>query len=175
MFRRKLLKRPLARRCPTEYIQPHGLHPCSLPTERDQATACSGRSNMGRIGWTAMRGDELLIPAPKPLQKLPDWRVGKSGGLVLSSSARVTQMTYQTAIGVRYPELVTVNPTGCTFGRFVPPDEDLPGGFLPVFWDVPRANVHAVVDIGAVVDWLQFQINLPSSCQIKLGGPAQSK
>ena len=30
-------------------------------------------------------------------------------------------MTYQTAIGVRYPELVTVNPTGCTFGRFVPP------------------------------------------------------
>ena len=25
MFRRKLLKRPLALRCPTEYIQPHGL------------------------------------------------------------------------------------------------------------------------------------------------------
>ena len=66
-------------------------------------------------------------------------------------------MTYQTVIGVRYPELVTVNPTGCTFGRFVPPDEDLLGGFLPVFWDVPRANLHAVVDIGAVVDWLRFQ------------------
>ena len=70
----------------------------------------------------------------------------------LSSSARVTQMTYQTVIGVRYPELVTVNPTGCTFGRFVPPDEDLLGGFLPVFWDVLRANLHAVVDIDAVVD-----------------------
>ena len=48
-------------------------------------------------------------------------------------------------------------PTGCTFGRFVPPDEDLRGGFLPVFWDVPRANLHAVVDVGAVVDWLQLQ------------------
>ena len=66
-------------------------------------------------------------------------------------------MTYQTVIGVRYPELVTASPTGCTFGRFVPSEEDLLGGFLPVFWDVPRANLHAVVDIGAVVDWLQFQ------------------
>ena len=28
------------------------------------------------------------------------------------------------------------------------------GGFLPVFWDVPRARLHAVVDIGTVVDWL---------------------
>ena len=28
------------------------------------------------------------------------------------------------------------------------------GGFLPIFWDVPRANTHAVEDIGAVVDWL---------------------
>ena len=23
-----------------------------------------------------------------------------------------------------------------------------------MFWDVPRANIHAVEDIGAVVDWL---------------------
>ena len=52
---------------------------------------------------------------------------------------------------------MTPSPTGCTFGRFVPPDEDLRGGFLPVFWDVPRANLHAVVDVGAVVDWLQSQ------------------
>ena len=43
------------------------------------------------------------------------------------------------------------NPTGC-IGSFVPPDEDLLGGFLPVFWDVLRANLHAVVDIDAVVD-----------------------
>ena len=30
----------------------------------------------------------------------------------------------------------------------------LRGGFLPVFWDVPRADTHAVEDIGAVVEWL---------------------
>ena len=35
-----------------------------------------------------------------------------------------------------------------------PTENPLPGGFLPIFWDVPRANIHAVEDIGAVVDWL---------------------
>ena len=39
--------------------------------------------------------------------------------------------------------------------RFVPPQKELLGGFLPVFWDVPRSRLHAVVDIGAVVEWLQ--------------------
>ena len=115
MFRRKLLKRPLARRCPTEYIQPHGLpdiaarylegHPDSpqdtlarflrkeikpLPALVDQIWAeLVGQGELKAstqvqkaalvILWMAMRGDELLIPAPKPLQKLADWRVGKSG------------------------------------------------------------------------------------------------
>ena len=66
-------------------------------------------------------------------------------------------MTYQTGIGVRYPELVSTSSTGCSFGSFVSSDEDLQGGFVPVFWDLPWANLHAVVDIGAVVDWLRFQ------------------
>ena len=75
-------------------------------------------------------------------------------GLVLSSSARVSQVTYQTAVGVRYPELVTFNGTQWKFGKYVQQESPLPGGFLPIFWDVPRANIHAVEDIRAVVDWL---------------------
>ena len=75
-------------------------------------------------------------------------------GLVLSSSARVSQVTYQTVVGVRYPELVTFNGTNWNFGKFVPPERPQRGGFLPIFWDVPRADTHAVEDIGAVVDWL---------------------
>ena len=75
-------------------------------------------------------------------------------GLVLSSSARVSQVTYQTVVGVRYPELVTYNGTQWQFGKYVQQESPLPGGFLPIFWDVPRANIHAVEDIGAVVDWL---------------------
>ena len=73
---------------------------------------------------------------------------------MLSSSARVSQVTYQTVVGVRYPELVTFNGTSWNFGKYVPHERPQRGGFLPIFWDVPRANTHAVQDIGAVVDWL---------------------
>jgi len=65
-------------------------------------------------------------------------------GLVLSSSARVSQVTYQTVVGVRYPELVEQTPTGWSFGRFVSQKEPLKEGFLPVFWDVPPARMHAL-------------------------------
>ena len=41
-----------------------------------------------------------------------------------------------------------------TFGKFVTHERPRRGGFLPVFWDVPRADTHAVEDIGAVVEWL---------------------
>ena len=75
-------------------------------------------------------------------------------GLVLSSSARVSQVTYQTVVGVRYPELVTFNGTSWNFGKFVTHEIPRRGGFLPVFWDVPGADTHAVEDIGAVLDWL---------------------
>ena len=75
-------------------------------------------------------------------------------GIGADRSARVSQVTYQTVVGVRYPELVTYNGTQWKFGKYVQQESPLPGGFLPIFWDVPRANIHAVEDIGAVVDWL---------------------
>jgi len=36
---------------------------------------------------------------------------------VLSSSARLSHVTYQTVVGVRYTELVTFNGTGWNFGK----------------------------------------------------------
>ena len=63
-------------------------------------------------------------------------------------------MTYQAVVGARYPELVLPGPSAWQFGRFIPQQDSLCGGFLPVFWDVPRARLHAVGDIGAVVEWL---------------------
>ena len=62
-------------------------------------------------------------------------------GLVLSSSARVSQVTYQN------PELVTFNGTSWNFGKFVTHEIPQRGGFLPIFWDVPRADTHAVEDL----------------------------
>ena len=192
-FRRNLLKRPLALRCPTEYIQPQGLaeiavrylegHPDSpqdtlthfLREDPNPPPALVEQIWAELVGqsepevdtqvqkaalvilWMALQSDDIIHICSKTYAEAAGLAGKQRWGLVLSSSARVTRMTYQTVIGVRYPELVTASPTGCTFGRFVPSEEDLLGGFLPVFWDVPRANLHAVVDIGAVVDWLQFQ------------------
>ena len=91
-------------------------------------------------------------------------------GLVLSSSARVSQVTYQTVVGVRYPELVTFNGTQWKFGKYVAQERPLRDGFLGIFWDVPRANIHAVEDIGAVVDWLtercEFQADAKSNLAV---------
>ena len=108
------------------------------------------------ILWMGLRGEREGLPSMLATSFAE--AAGVSGrqkwGLVLLSSARVSQVTYQTVVGVRYPELVTFNGTQWKFGKYVQQESPLPGGFLPIFWDVPRANIHAVEDIGAVVDWL---------------------
>ena len=71
--------------------------------------------------------------------------------LVFSSSARVSQVTYQTVIDVRYPELVTRTTAGWNFGRFVSHNKLLEEDF---FLSSGMSHVHAVSDIGAVVEWL---------------------
>ena len=118
------------------------------------------------ILWMAMRLEDFPYMCEKPFAEAAGLEGKARWGLVLSSSARVTQMIYQTVIGVRYPELVEVH-GDCTFGRFVPPDVQLRGGFLSVFWDVPRARL---ADIGAVVDWLcdrhTFSKNAKSSLAV---------
>ena len=108
------------------------------------------------ILWMGLRGDREGLPSMLATSFAEAAGVAgpQKWGLVLSSSARVSQVSYQTVVGVRYPELVTFNGTSWRFGNYVPQESPLRGGFLPIFWDVPRANIHAVEDIGAVVDWL---------------------
>ena len=124
------------------------------------------------ILWMGLRGEREGLPSM--LATTFAEAAGVSGrqkwGLVLSSSARVSQVTYQTVVGVRYPELVTFNGTQWKFGKYVTQERPLRGGFLPIFWDVPRANIHAVEDIGAVVDWLtercEFQADAKSNVAV---------
>ena len=70
----------------------------------------------------------------------------------------MSKLTYQTVIGVRYPELVQPTPEGWRYGRYVSTEATLQGGFLPIFCDVPKSTMHAVSDIGALVEWLQENI-----------------
>ena len=51
----------------------------------------------------AMRGEEITHICSKTFAEAAGLEGKQRWGLVLSSSARVTQMTYQTVIGVRYP------------------------------------------------------------------------
>ena len=57
------------------------------------------------------------------------WLAVKGEG-VSSPSARVSRLTYQTIIGVRYPELVKPTPEGWRYGRYVSTEATLQGGFL---------------------------------------------
>ena len=102
------------------------------------------------ILWMGLRGEREGLPSMLATSFAEAAGVAgrQKWGLVLSSSARVSQVTYQTVVGVRYPELVTFNGTSWNFGKFVPHERPQRGGFLPIFWDVPRANTHAVEDIG---------------------------
>eukprot|EP00434_Breviolum_minutum_P024407 symbB.v1.2.021555.t1/scaffold1847.1/size122519/8 len=124
------------------------------------------------ILWMGLRGEREGLPSMLATSFAE--AAGVSGrqkwGLVLSTTARVSQVTYQTVVGVRYPELVTFNGTQWKFGKYVTQERPLRGGFLPIFWDVPRANIHAVEDIGAVVDWLtercEFQADAKSNLAV---------
>ena len=108
----------------------YGESPPCLSTEIQRAAYA--------ILWMGLRGEREGLPSLL--------------ATYFAEAAGVSQVTYQTEVGVRYPELVTYNGTLWQFRKYVQQESPLPGGFLPIFWDVPRANIHAVEDIGAVVD-----------------------
>ena len=55
--------------------------------------------------------------------------------LILPSSARVSELTYVTIIGARYPELDTVQNDIIQFGNYLQAEQCTRDGFLPIFWD----------------------------------------
>ena len=80
--------------------------------------------------------------------------------LILSSSARVSEVTYETVIAVRYPELDADTPTHVAFGNYLADRQARVGGFMPVFWRSPHNVIHATVDIGQMVEWISKQLEL---------------
>ena len=66
----------------------------------------------------------------------------------------MSELTYVTIIGARYPELDTVENDIIQFGNYLQAEQCTRGGFLPIFWDAPYSYINASVDIGEVVDWI---------------------
>ena len=75
--------------------------------------------------------------------------------LILPSSARVSELTYVTIVGTRYPELDTFQNDIIQFGNYLQEEQCTRGGFLPIFWDAPYSYIHASTDIREVVDWIK--------------------
>ena len=107
--------------------------------------------------WMATLGEGVTDMTARTLRAAAGLEGKHHWGLILSSSARVTQLTYETVIGVRYPELVKRDQGHWSFGRFLPGEALIMGGFIPILWDVPKSNLCAVEDVGALVEWAREQ------------------
>ena len=196
LFRQKLLQRPLALRCGTDYVQPHEMYriicryldgpwgspshqlkedvDCHLSESRHMTAVTQlwceifGKERVWldtvvcatcfAILWMALKGEGVSSPVATTLDAAAGLAQRQKWGLILPSSARLSKLTYQTVIGVRYPELVRPTPNGWQYGRYVSEEATLQGGFLRVFWDAPKSTMHAVSDVGALVEWLQEHI-----------------
>ena len=158
VFRQKLLQRPLALRCGTEYVQPHEMcrvveryldGPCDSPshqlrqlsanddpTDSEHITAVtqlwceifdneetwlttSVCATCFAILWLAIKGEGVSSMVAITLDAAAGLAQRQKWGLMLPSSARVSLLTYQTVLGVRYPELVKATADGWQYGRYV--------------------------------------------------------
>ena len=84
------------------------------------------------------------LTAAAGLQGKQNW------AFILSSSARVSEVTYETVVAVRYPELDANTPTRVV-GNCLADRQARIGGYLPVFWRSPRSVIHATGDIGQMI------------------------
>ena len=67
---------------------------------------------------------------------------------------RVSELTYVTIIGTRYPELDNSQNEIIQFGN-LQAEQCTRRGFLPIFWDASFSYLHASTDIGEFVDWIK--------------------
>ena len=196
VFRRKLMRRPIALRGDTTFLPPHMLGAIVHPYVKDVAGPQmagvsrllqeSTKQPLGLSTGSVAVFQELcketigscweagitpcccaaiavlwlaLAPERFPLQADTfSCAAGTAGkqkwSLILPSSARVSELTYVTIIGTRYPELDNVQNDIIQFGNYLQAEQCTRGGFVPIFWDAPHSYIHASTDIGEVVDWI---------------------
>ena len=177
VFRRKLMRRPIALRGDTTFLPPHMLGAIVHPYVKDvPGPQMAGLSQLlqectkqplglstGSVNvfldlcketisgyWvagitscccTAIAVLWLaLAPERFPLQADTfSCTAGTAGkqkwSLILPSSARVSELTYITIIGTRYPELDDVQNDIIQFGNYLQAEQCTREGFIPVFWD----------------------------------------
>ena len=81
--------------------------------------------------WLATHRHDVDSMVAQGLVEAAGSRGRQNWALILSSSARVSKVTYETVIAVRYPELDADTPTHVTFGNYLADRQATVGGFLP--------------------------------------------
>ena len=77
-------------------------------------------------------------------------------GIILPNSSRVSMLTYQAIVAVRYPELVLHESNHIYIGHFVPHESTVAiGGFRTVLWKAPKDLRSAVEDVVAFCTYLK--------------------
>ena len=107
------------------------------------------------VHYLARRQEELLTSLAATLNEAAGTEEAHRWSLILPSSARVSLLTYQTVIGVRYQELVKCQDGKHRFGRFLTELSAKREGFLSILWDASKSDTYAVQDIDMVVDHLR--------------------
>ena len=162
-FRRKLLQRPLALR---GILLPQNSqeHLENLAKELLGAHATWQHAIVPRTAlavlWLATHSHDVEPMVAQELITAAGLRGKQNWALILSSSARVSEVTYETVVAVRYPELDAATPARVIFGNYLADQQARTGGYLPVFWRSPHSVVHATGDIGQMISWISDQVNL---------------
>ena len=110
--------------------------------------------------WLATHRHEVDTMVAQDLVEAAGLRGRHNWALILSSSARVSKVTYETVIAVGYPELDADTPIYVTFGNYLADRKGSVGGFLPIFWHSPHNVIHATVDLGQMVEWISQELHL---------------
>ena len=110
--------------------------------------------------WLATHRQEVEPMVAQGLIAAAGLRGKQNWALILSSSARVSEVTYKTVVAVRYPELDADTPTRVAFGNYLADRQARIGGYLPVFWRSPHSVIHATGDIGQMIGWISKQLEL---------------
>lgn len=95
--------------------------------------------------WLATQRHEVDTMVAQDLVEAAGLRGRHNWALILSSSARVSKVAYETVIAVRYPELDADTPLYVTFGNYLADRQATVSGFLP---------------LGQMVEWISQELHL---------------
>ena len=116
---------------------------------------CSVKRAVLAVLWASFHFQESDLSVATTIGSVAGLQGRHQWGLTLPSSARVSLVTYQTVVSVRYPGLVHAEHGVVSYGRFFIADVYQAGGFLPIVCDVPGTDMEAADAVSVVTKYLR--------------------